>query len=184
MLIAWNVKGMCNTNKDNRIKELIKQKKPSIVGLVKTKLESIERSRLLNLWGNTDVDFVVAKSLGYSGGLILTWDREMFSTSRTFIGKRWLAYMGHFCTNMRECAVVLIYGGYTTQEQVDIYLELNELRANFDCPTLIMGDFNQVTHFTERKGHTRDSNGIRIFNEWIEQNSFIDLPLLGRKFTW
>ncbi|PNX64517.1 cysteine-rich receptor-like protein kinase, partial [Trifolium pratense] len=62
-------------------------------------------------------------------------------------------------------------------------VRLDSLGGNKVC---VCGDFNAVKHLDERRsvrnGH-RSSDHIP-FNRFIEDNSLIDLPLIGRKFTW
>lgn len=59
-----------------------------------------------------------------------------------------------------------------------------KLMDNFDCPYLIMGDFNQIVDITERKGKIRDNSGMRLFREWISDRLLIDVPWQGRKYAW
>jgi hypothetical protein len=53
----------------------------------------------------------------------------------------------------------------------------------------LAGDFNSVLNREERKGLSQEisvnpSLEMREFGEFIEEMELIDLPLLGRKFTW
>lgn len=50
----------------------------------------------------------------------------------------------------------------------------------------MLGDFNSVKSPTERKGvdgYDR-SEEMQLFGDFILGNGLIDLPLVGRKFTW
>ena len=53
-----------------------------------------------------------------------------------------------------------------------------------DVPFLLMGNFNEVLRPEQRKGGTNMTNNISDFKEWVNTMEFIDMPLLGRKFTW
>ena len=48
----------------------------------------------------------------------------------------------------------------------------------------IWGDFNEVRNIGKRNGCVRRDRGMRDFNDFIECLEVVDLPLLGRKFTW
>lgn len=50
------------------------------------------------------------------------------------------------------------------QEQELVFQDINEFRRLIQCPTLIINDFNQVTHFSDRIGHIRDDTRIQKFN--------------------
>lgn len=67
---------------------------------------------------------------------------------------------------------------------MEIYNEVTDFKASLDIPIILIGDFNQVAHFSKIKGHLRTNSGITVFNDWIDKNAFINLPLNGRKFTW
>lgn len=56
-----------------------------------------------------------------------------------------------------------------------------------DLVSCICGDFNAVRSCSERKGiRDRDSQSSEIkgFNCFIDANSLLDLPIVGKKFTW
>ncbi|XP_028116127.1 uncharacterized protein LOC114313894 [Camellia sinensis] len=46
------------------------------------------------------------------------------------------------------------------------------------------GDFNEITYISERNGCSRMERGMTDFNGLIDQLSLVDLPMLGRSFTW
>ncbi|GMP96923.1 hypothetical protein CsSME_00045353 [Camellia sinensis var. sinensis] len=46
------------------------------------------------------------------------------------------------------------------------------------------GDFNEIRNTDKRIGCSRRDRGMRAFNSMVEQLELIDLPMLGRKFTW
>jgi hypothetical protein len=51
----------------------------------------------------------------------------------------------------------------------------------------ILGDFNSVRSPEERKGAVgglESSEDSRLFNVFIDNIGLVDLPLMGRKFTW
>lgn len=49
-----------------------------------------------------------------------------------------------------------------------------------------MGDFNSIKLPSERKGVDGNNRGeeMEAFGEFIQEAGLIDLPLIGRKFTW
>lgn len=47
-----------------------------------------------------------------------------------------------------------------------------------------MGDFNEVLSPEERKGHSHVTASIEAFRNWVNDMEVLDLPLLGRKYTW
>ncbi|PNX83333.1 hypothetical protein L195_g039374 [Trifolium pratense] len=48
------------------------------------------------------------------------------------------------------------------------------------------GDFNVILHSSERKGCSADSRQSEriLFNRFVEEMEVIDIPVLGKKFSW
>lgn len=51
-------------------------------------------------------------------------------------------------------------------------------------PILLIGDFNQVLHSSERSSSHLSSTRVRNFKLLIDSLSLLDLNLNGRKYTW
>lgn len=58
------------------------------------------------------------------------------------------------------------------------------LRVHFQNPWCMGGDYDEVRSIAERKGCSRRDKGMHDFNNFVEQLELVDLPMLGRNFTW
>ncbi|XP_028071217.1 uncharacterized protein LOC114273615 [Camellia sinensis] len=58
------------------------------------------------------------------------------------------------------------------------------LRSSFCNPWCLAGDFNEIQNLGEIRGCSRRDRGIKEFNLFIENIELLDLPMLGRQFTW
>ncbi|XP_028069007.1 uncharacterized protein LOC114271593 [Camellia sinensis] len=74
-------------------------------------------------------------------------------------------------------------GGMLCLWNPDIFA-LQECCSNRNFVLLPGGDFNEVKVMSERKGCLRRDRGIKDFNELIENLELIDIPMIGRIFTW
>ena len=63
-----------------------------------------------------------------------------------------------------------------------MWQSLINLRCHFNVPWCIGGDWNEIG-LGERSGCSRRDKGIRDFNNF-DCMEFMDLPMLGRRFTW
>ncbi|KAK5844418.1 hypothetical protein PVK06_000556 [Gossypium arboreum] len=61
---------------------------------------------------------------------------------------------------------------------------LMELRIQFASPWIMGGDFNVVRCRSERSRCMGSANGSKEFDNFIQNCKLIDLPLVGKKFTW
>ncbi|MCI29081.1 endonuclease/exonuclease/phosphatase family protein, partial [Trifolium medium] len=67
---------------------------------------------------------------------------------------------------------------------VDLLVALKVYDSSLMC---IAGDFNSVRSIDERKGATEGvgwKEDTRLFSVLIENSGLVDLPLMGRKYTW
>ncbi|XP_028095364.1 uncharacterized protein LOC114295342 [Camellia sinensis] len=65
-----------------------------------------------------------------------------------------------------------------------LWVSLAHLRANFDKPWCLVGDFNEIRPLGERRGCSRKDKGMRDFNQFIENLELTDPPMMGRQFAW
>jgi hypothetical protein len=87
-----------------------------------------------------------------------------------------------------KCVIINVYALCHLQAKkalwVDLFVALKVYETNHIC---MLRDFNSVRSGVERKG-VRDggcwSEDSRLFNVLVENSSLVDLPLMGRKFTW
>lgn len=83
-----------------------------------------------------------------------------------------------------ECVIVNIYAPNNVRSRGQLWEVLGRLKSYFHKPWCIVGDFNEIRFLNERRGCLRRDKGMIEFNEFIERMELVDLPLLGRGFTW
>lgn len=83
-----------------------------------------------------------------------------------------------------ECVLVNIYAPNDVSQRSRLWVSLSHLRADFDKPWCLVGDFNEIRHLGERRGSSRRDKGMRDFNQFIENLELTDPPMMGRQFTW
>lgn len=156
-----------------------------MLGLTETKLKDLDVFRAQSLWGNTPCKFVCnGANENASGGVLMIWNPSAFICSSSYLGERWILLNGTIVKNQWNCLIVLIYGGNTIELRTQQYEDILRTRGESTLPLLIMGDFNEVLHISERKGQARESSGMRKFQEWCNRMNLIDIPLGGRRYTW
>jgi len=104
------------------------------------------------------------------------------------MGTGFIAMFGlHNKTNLR-CVVVNVYATCNLKDKVALWEDVMILKsANQDWAWFLCGDFNAVRCASERKGVGErgiQKNEIIGFNIFIESNSLVELPLVGKKYTW
>ncbi|GKV35665.1 hypothetical protein SLEP1_g43906 [Rubroshorea leprosula] len=80
--------------------------------------------------------------------------------------------------------LVNVYAPCDVKERRMMFDELKLVITNKGGCWCLMGDFNITRNQQEKSGDRGVSNGMRVFNEFIRDMELVDLPLIGRKFTW
>lgn len=94
---------------------------------------------------------------------------------------------GSWGSDKIPCAIVNIYSPCDLQGKHGLWSSLlNLLEQDPNRCWCFAGDFNAVCRKEERNGSgvSNSRSERRKFRDFIESNGLVDLPLLGRKFTW
>jgi exonuclease III len=138
-----------------------------------------------SLWGHKDVEWVAKESNGLSGGLLSIWNKGLFSYHYSFTG---VGFLG-VCVEWKEGLLYLIniYSPCTLSGKRKLWRDLLELKLN-NAPGewCLGGDFNSVLHAGERRGRSEVGRSAEReeFLQFCESMELVDIPVLGKKFTW
>jgi hypothetical protein len=138
-----------------------------------------------NLWGHKDVVWVVKESCGLSGGLLIMWNKDLFSLRHSFTGDGFLG----ICVECQDglMYIVKIYSSCIMSGKRKLWADLLEFKSNNDQGEwCLRGDFNSILTVGERKG--RHGTGGQIersaFCSFIDAMEVVDIPVTGKKFSW
>jgi hypothetical protein len=186
-----NVRGLGAGLKRRRIRELVRGEKVEVLALQETKVEGVDRRFCSALWGGDDVGWCCVPSNGRSGGLITLWDSSKGSLVKSFHGLGYLGVCLEWGVNKKLCMIVNIYSHCDLLSKKKLWVELLVAKhvevAELWC---VLGDFNSVRNVEERKRcrvlptSTVYVDDYSWFNLFIHNLGLLNLPLLGRQFTW
>jgi len=90
--------------------------------------------------------------------------------------------------NGTHVTIVNINCSGSLREKKEIWNEVCGFRqGQISKAWCVIGDFNSIRRQEERKNvisYTYYSREIKGFNDFIERAELVDIPLVGRKFTW
>ncbi|CAJ2638568.1 unnamed protein product [Trifolium pratense] len=140
-----------------------------------------------SLWGSSFHGLSYRPSVGASGGLLTLWDTsevEVWSTeSHDYV----LWCHERFSKTGEEFTVANVYAPCDDGAKQVLWDSLSvRLISLVGKKVCVCGDFNAVKLVDERRssrGGHRSLDHVP-FARFIEDNNLIDLPLIGRKFTW
>ncbi|XP_068503620.1 uncharacterized protein [Phaseolus vulgaris] len=145
-------------------------------------------AQCFSMWGDSNVGWLHNEGENGAGSLLTMWHKEVFLYQSHLIGKGFIVFFGKHMQTDTDIVVVNVYSACNLQDKKTLWGELSSIKTTHQkCPWCFIGDFNVVRRTNERKGKsTRGSqtSEIRLFNEFIEGNLLLDIPIVGMKYTW
>ncbi|MCH83010.1 reverse transcriptase, partial [Trifolium medium] len=176
------------TREKKKVRELIGRQRVELIALQETKLGEVDSKLCARLWGGDNVGWRNSIAIGRSGGLLTMWDINKGSLLSSFQGQGYLGVCLEWGVKKLRCVILNVYAPCSLNAKktlwVDLLVAMRVYGADHYC---ILGDFNAVRSREERKGVRVGGEVVedmRLFNIFIDNTGLIDLPLMGRKFTW
>ncbi|XP_022852740.1 uncharacterized protein LOC111374314 [Olea europaea var. sylvestris] len=154
-LISWNVRGLNEVSKMLGVRHLLRGWGANLVCLQETKMEFISRAVIRSLWGERSSRISVF-------GVIRGFRRRD--------GFRWM--------------FTRVYGPNSDDSRVGLWDELTGMRAWWNLPTCIGGDFNVIRFPSERSSGGSLTRAMEEFSDFIRENLLVDLSMIGGDYTW
>ena len=136
-LFIWNVRGLNSQARRDVVRQFFVQERLSIVCLVETKIDVLRPLMVSDLMGTT-FDYVCLPAAGASGGIIVAWRRDVWSSS------------GHDCrrfsvtvrlqqtsSSIQPWSLSTVYGPVDDRLKPEFLDELKEVHAACPGPLLI-----------------------------------------------
>ncbi|PNX75860.1 cysteine-rich receptor-like protein kinase, partial [Trifolium pratense] len=184
-IMSFNLRGWGDSAKRRRLSSLLQSGAFDMCLLQETKRTSFSDSMIHGLWGHKDVEWLAIESCGLSGGLLSIWTKGLFSFRYSFSGSGFLG----ICVEWKDglLYIVNIYSPCSLSGKRKLWKDLLEFKScNEVGEWCLGGDFNAISKVGERSG--RGSAGSqserREFAAFMEYLEVIDIPVLGKKFTW
>jgi exonuclease III len=145
----------------------------------------IEDFLIHNLWGHNDVRWIAKNPVGFSGGMLIIWNSVFFNLRNSFSGDGFLGVSVDREGDVLH--IVNVYAPCNISGKKKLWEDLSMLKQQIGGGKwCVGGDFNAVLHSSERKGVSTDTRQSErfLFNCFVEEMELIDVPVLGKKFTW
>ncbi|KAB2063728.1 hypothetical protein ES319_A10G237200v1 [Gossypium barbadense] len=152
--------------------------------LQETKLVDVSGVFVRRIWGDDYFDFRFVAAVGRSGGLITIWDKSSFILKKEYRSNRFIVLEEIWYIEGWEGVLINVYAPNLFCKQKIFWEEILEVRER-SIKFWVMGrDFNTIRNKSERSNFVGLLRGSKDFLDFIEKCNLVDLPLLGRKFTW
>ena len=78
-ILSWNARGMGSSRKSTNVNCLMQLKSIEMVIILETKCNFTSFSLIRSFWGMSHVDWVASIAVNAAGGILITWDKQVFS---------------------------------------------------------------------------------------------------------
>ena len=157
--------------------------------LQEIKCSSFGKDNCYLLYVSNDIECFENDARNNAGGIITIWRMSCFQITSSFnrsnysvIEDEWKVGSGIRGT------IVNVYCSGSLRERKLLWDEIFEIRKlHKDMAWCIVGDFNTIRRKEERKNMISSSDysrEITCFNNFIQNSKLVDIPMVGRKFTW
>ncbi|KAL4309519.1 hypothetical protein GQ457_01G007660 [Hibiscus cannabinus] len=184
VVLTWNIRGIGKPKKLRSVIQTVKENKASVVFLQETKISKIKYRLQGRLCGHRFGGFSLSPAAGASGGLISMWDTATFSIERQVVQDRVIILVCTIASFKVRCVLVNVYAPNDSNLRSEFLDELTGMLSTLQVPIIVGEDFNTIKTREEKKVVVADEWSMRKFNEFINSNELIDLPMDGNQFTW
>lgn len=165
------------------VRELLLQERVSVLCLVETKIDDLSLAMTNDLMG-TSFDYVLLPFVGVSGGIIVAWHRDDWSSCHHAIRQ--------FSVTVRlepiglpivSWSLSVVYGPVADDLKTDFLTELRQTRAASQEPLLVCGDFNMIYQARDKSNDRLNLRAMRRFRRVLDELQVDELYLHGRLYT-
>ena len=187
LIFNLNIRGLGGGVKVRYLKRCISSEEVEFVCLQETKTVQVTDARCFSMWGDNNIGWIHNEGVNGSGSLLSMWHKETFIYESHSTGKGYIATVGIHVKTTQRCCVVNVYAECNVREKKILWEELSRFKVASQIEVwCFCGDFNAIRSRSERKGVDRGNftSEIKDFNDFIESNLLLDVPIVGKKYTW
>ncbi|XP_071688689.1 uncharacterized protein [Rutidosis leptorrhynchoides] len=181
-ILSLNIRGFGDDPKGKWgwVRELIHNQQPDIVLLQETKLKVTTDFWMKYIWGSNNFSYVVKNAIGKSGGIITIWNNSVFNFAQAVEKNHFLAIKGNWVGQSISTVIINVYGPHSDIKKKSMWDELNKIMELNNVAWVVGGDFNEVRFITERRNSNFIEHRAKLFNEFIDSNKLIEIPMGGK----
>ncbi|KAK1303617.1 hypothetical protein QJS10_CPB11g00821 [Acorus calamus] len=147
-------------------------------------MENFSPRDLRCVGGNRLSDYVAKPSVGMSGGIVVAWNASRWKKIDAQILNYSVSVILEDLNSHWRWVLSGVYGPNADAERESFWQELSGVKAGWNLPWCLMGDFN-ITRFIEDRNREGVITGhMARFSEWIAAEGLSDISLSNHCYTW
>jgi hypothetical protein len=183
-ILCWNIRGINAVEKWESLRDKITESNCDIISIQETKRESFDLNYIKNFCPSSFDEFCFLPSVGNSGGILVAWKSSVFHGSEIFQNN--FAISVELCSALNNDSWILtsVYGPCTAEGKIAFISWFESIQMPDDMEWVIIGDFNLYRRPDNRNKPGGNLGDMMMFNGAISTLGLVEIPLVGRKFTW
>ncbi|GKV12008.1 hypothetical protein SLEP1_g23214 [Rubroshorea leprosula] len=166
------------------IRKLVGKEQVEFLMLQETKMGNVDKGICREMWGTKNFEWVAKNAEGSARGLLCLWNCEIFVLDKSFQGPGLLGVYGFWGIERVPCCIINVYALCDSNGKRDLWCNRSNIANNNVIAMCVGGDFNVTISQEEKKGCRGNQKEMEGFEEFIAETGLIDLPMIGRSFTW
>jgi exonuclease III len=183
-ILSWNSCGLGLARKKRTVSKLIRDFDIEVCFLFETKLQSYSDRLVFQLWSVNNVSWFGNEAEGTKGGILAMWDNSKFAVSSVEYGHGWIGLFGQNVLTGFSGAVVGVYAPCNQADRLLLWKDLRILKAAFECPWFLAGDFNETMLRSDRSSGFINKVGSTAFRLFIDDCNLIEYNMSEGLYTW
>ena len=184
---SWNVKGVCDSLRQDEVRKLIRNNNISIFGMLETQLRKKFVNGICNdifdgwLWVSNSVDS--PKGCRIAVG----WDHRVVDVTLLSQTSQVMHFVVKDSSKNVVTYVSFIYGCNLVKERLVLWSNLVDHKSSVgDQPWVLLGEFNTTLYHNENSNcfNVKSGIGIQEFKDCIDYLGMDDVNMSGLFFTW
>jgi len=155
-----------------------------IVLLQETKLPDVPLHKRLSFLPRRLDEITFIPSIGAVGGIITAWNGSVLRSSSTYTTPHTLSTAFTSTSSSLAFTITNIYAPASPKGRPDFLDELRSIPSDPNIPWMIIDDFNMIRYPEEKNNSNFRASEAAAFNDYINTECLIELPLLDRSYTW
>ncbi|GAU32684.1 hypothetical protein TSUD_145580 [Trifolium subterraneum] len=176
--------------KRRKLREVVHMESLDFLAIQETKMEVISDSLVRCIWGSSDCDWAFIPAVGNSGGILSIWNKVKATLVFSFTGDGFVGVCLDLVAEQKRCYIVNVYVKCNCHAKRKLWDDILMSKMGFgDGLGCVTGDFNSIRDCYERRGMRESLDGVQSsemagFEGFLNSLELVDMPLIGRKFTW
>ncbi|XP_026448145.1 uncharacterized protein LOC113348541 [Papaver somniferum] len=176
-VLFWNINGFVRDEAQCKLKELVKDFRPDIIGIVEPMVSVSSRSICRFRIDGFNNSIIHNSTDSCIGNLWVMWSLNVSDPVVLNCSKQAITI------GVDGVHISFVHASSVQTTRRNLWNELN--MGAQQVPWLVIGDFNCVLRNDEKKGGvTPRTIVVNEFSDWLDDNSLFEAEALGSKFTW